>query len=341
MAMNNKVIGLDMKKTMYALGIVSLVTIGATLRASEPGMNEQTKKLFDSAVTLFRTCNTEKRQLNLDEERDLKSLFNAEIDVHATTKDGATALFWAALYGFVDECKLLIDRGADIAVRDNSRRTALLWAAQHHKRLACKILLEKGADVNVADNAGQTPLMLAAYNNCDKTCELFINHKATVDAEDTEGSTALSWAAYNGARRACKLLLDKGARVNVTDAQGRTPLRWAASRGCVTMCQLLIERGADRNAVDKTGKTPLAWAQERGHAKVIVYLENPMKTPVIKEPSQNIDSAPAGSKKSVSSAVIKKAVFGGCALAALLIAGFFAHKHFNAHKTQKTAARPS
>jgi hypothetical protein len=73
---------------------------------------------------------------------------------------GSTPLMYATLYGDVASVRLLLERGADPNVRNDSGATALMWAIADVRKT--RLLLERGADVNVRSNDGRTPLLIAA-----------------------------------------------------------------------------------------------------------------------------------------------------------------------------------
>ena len=58
-----------------------------------------------------------------------------------------------------------------------------------------KALLDKGADVNVKDNSGSTPLIYAARNGRTEVLKALIDKGAEVNAKDINGNTPLIWAA--------------------------------------------------------------------------------------------------------------------------------------------------
>ena len=71
------------------------------------------------------------------------------------TNDGTTALWIASQNGHKEIVKLLLEKGADINVKQTATgATALLLASQNGRTDVVKLLLEKGADVNAKVNGG-------------------------------------------------------------------------------------------------------------------------------------------------------------------------------------------
>lgn len=56
----------------------------------------------------------------------------------------------------------LLNKGANIAAKDNAGRTALMYAAGSGRDAAARLLAEKGAKTGEADYEGKTVLMYAA-----------------------------------------------------------------------------------------------------------------------------------------------------------------------------------
>lgn len=86
----------------------------------------------------------------------------AEINAHGSTKWGGSALHLAALQGKYEAARLLLDRGADVNLRDRTGETPLSNALiREHYKLAT-LLLDRGASTDVVGPSGRTPLSLVA-----------------------------------------------------------------------------------------------------------------------------------------------------------------------------------
>lgn len=79
----------------------------------------------------------------------------------AKSKEGVSALTFAARGGHAEIVTLLLAKGADVNAKDNEGWTALMETARFDNTDVAKILVDKGADVNAKNNANQTALMIA------------------------------------------------------------------------------------------------------------------------------------------------------------------------------------
>ena len=76
----------------------------------------------------------------------VKAHLDAGVDVNSKTRYGATALSYACDKGHVEVVKLLIERGADVNVKDTFYgEVPLGWALSHGHVEVVKLLLDKGA----------------------------------------------------------------------------------------------------------------------------------------------------------------------------------------------------
>jgi cytohesin len=223
-------------------------------------------------------------------------------DVNAKDLTGFAPLVFAASCGHKEIVELLIDKGADVNVK-NSGKTPLDWAIeQSHTETAellrkhggkrgselplatlfeavkqvdlqgVKDFLAKGADVNAKDDSGWTPLIHAANRGHNEVAALLIAKGADVNAQNEGGVTTLSFAVSEGHKEIAELLIAKGVDVNTKDDSGWTPLYYAAIGGHKEVVELLIAKDANVNAKCDGGMNPLHKAAAEGHKEIAELL---------------------------------------------------------------------
>ena len=141
----------------------------------------------------------------------IKMLLDRNADISRKQKDGYTALtlslqhadivrllldkgaviekedLFKAMRCELGTMKLLIERGADIHVKDEDGNTLLPWAFDENTDIV-QFLLDKGAVIGPGD-------LIAAADQCKiKTMELFIKHGADIHMRDSQGRSLLTYA---------------------------------------------------------------------------------------------------------------------------------------------------
>ncbi|XP_006820880.1 uncharacterized protein LOC102806918 [Saccoglossus kowalevskii] len=136
--------------------------------------------------------------------------------------------------------ELLLQRGADVNLRDNMGRTTLSYACELRCNDIVKILVQNNVDPNIEDNNGNTALMYCAQVGNDKAIEIvtksFRRLGLEVDKENDEGMTPLMVSAKNGYLECAALLAQEGkAAVDRRDAvRNLNAEEWARENGCTT-----------------------------------------------------------------------------------------------------------
>jgi ankyrin repeat protein len=118
-----------------------------------------------------------------------------------------TPLMWVAYMNFSNRetiknkedkrlvaAKLLLERGADIKLKDEHGWTALSWAAWTGLPTLVDLFVEKNADIDVADVKGQTPLIISSIRGNDEVVKLLLEKGADREIKNNDGKTALDFA---------------------------------------------------------------------------------------------------------------------------------------------------
>ena len=188
----------------------------------------------------------------------------------------ATALMLAARYGRLEMVKFLIDKGADINIKNRIGSTAIHVASEYGRIDVVKYLVKKGADVNAGNKYGYTPLMRASLSKHPGTVKYLIKKGAKVKAKAKNGFTALMSAAIRGQYNNAKILIKEGANINAMESgnDSRTALTIASENGYLDTIKVLLGSGADINALGKGGyaRSALMAASSKGRIKVMEFL---------------------------------------------------------------------
>ena len=122
-----------------------------------------------------------------------------------------TLLQFAANNGSVELVKLLLNRGADVTLRNVAGYTALRYAVENGDIDIVKALLEFGGDVNERDEDGKSLLHDAVRCGQINIVRLLLDHDAELEQVDRFGNTP-AMEAFDWQRDDIfKLLIERGA----------------------------------------------------------------------------------------------------------------------------------
>ena len=163
---------------------------------------------------------------------------------------------------------------------DESGMTPLHYAAKYGYISVCQLLLEKFTDKNPKNGLEETPFALAVEFNNYLVCELIIRKckennprgdlSTVLNSPDYEGNIPLQMAASNGKTELCRLIMENVVDKNPRKSQdepffGTTPLHLAAHKGHFSVCELIVQNVDNKNPYDTLMRTPLYMAAKQGH----------------------------------------------------------------------------
>ena len=195
----------------------------------------------------------------------IKSVLAKTEDVNQ--RDGrqqSTSLMYAVMHrnGHPKLLDAIIEKGADINLKNSRKQTALHVACYYNNIEAAKAIIKAGADLDLQDNNSNTP-MLAACTASPELVSAMLSKGADPKSTNRQGQTALHLACQASypqsvwdsdlGFRTFEQLLSKFDDVDLKDKQKETPLAKAIYSQSSARVKSLIDRGADPN-IETNGK---------------------------------------------------------------------------------------
>ena len=167
-------------------------------------------------------------------------------------------------------CKLLLDSGADVNIRDSSfQRTALhhLCHGMNATVECVESLVAAGLDVDVRDIHNETPLLPAVFRDHTAVAEKLIELGANINSENLPSNdNAIRFAIWHNRSDIIPLLLSRGANYRSINSNGRNIAHTAATSANTNVIEILANANLedlDFQLQDKNGKTPFDYLIER------------------------------------------------------------------------------
>jgi hypothetical protein len=128
---------------------------------------------------------------------------------YAYSADAAESLCLYAAVGDLKMVKDLLDAGVPVNVKpkDLKGRTPLMSAACHGRRDICQLLLDRKAQIDVRNDSGWTPLIFAANNGHKKVCFMLVEGMLKPIKENQAAAIALL-AIKKSRKSACMNIVD-------------------------------------------------------------------------------------------------------------------------------------
>lgn len=216
------------------------------------------------------------------------------IALSAKDSFGRTPLHYAAQFGFVVVCQILmskmqewgqfnVENGIDAPEwQDKDGNAPLHLSVLGGHVLTTKALLQGENWQGVSDNKAEmrraiskssAVLAIATKANSKAIVQMLVEAGVDINWQDKTGETALHIAARFGHDECARVLLEGTAeqKADIELAENSfawTPLHIAAVDGHLSVAQLLVEAGADVDKLDSSGWTAKEHAALRGHLPI-------------------------------------------------------------------------
>jgi len=261
----------DRKAAWEYVPSVSYDTVGYTMRniALEKGPDASIRDKKGRQL-LSRYIIAKSHTGNIEE-----TLWSYKADANDADSLGKTPLIYAVEYNYPEIIELLLDRGANIDIKDNSGLSAADYARKSEESEKFLALFEK------AGYKSREILITSVSEGSAQQVALLVEKGVDINAVNPNGFTALTEAAFSGKTEMAEILIKSGADVNKADLNGTTPLMYAADKD-PELVMLLLEAGANVNEQNAFGFTALHMAVDSGNVKNVRYLISYGASPDIK-----------------------------------------------------------
>jgi len=148
-------------------------------------------------------------------------LVDAKANLDLVSKDGKSALHWAAQQGSAEVVKVLVNAKANLDLVDKNGKSALLWAAQQGFAEVLNILVDAKANLDLVGKLYQdgTSYFLSVLENLNLSLPVEVMVKLGLVGKE-DGYSALHWAAQQGSAEMVKILVDAKANRYLVDVVG-------------------------------------------------------------------------------------------------------------------------
>jgi ankyrin repeat protein len=190
-----------------------------------------------------------------------------------------TPLLIASANGHDKIVEILIQNGADVAIRDEREATALHHAAQSGHSSIVEMLIKAGCDLDALDKNRWTPVMNACYWANESALLVLLKAGADSNLKNIDGRTALHEVCRSPSTQEtvlasiAKRLIQAGSDVNLSSSsvhkEDLNALMYAAYHNHVGVANILIEYNCNLDRTDHQGWNALHWAADRDHIEIV------------------------------------------------------------------------
>ena len=206
---------------------------------------------------------------------------NVNLQIKANGSLVPSPLHFAAVCGFLEVTKVLLEYKADLESRDSRKETPLVSAGRYSKMEIIKHLLAAGADIEAECGPFDTLLTRCVLAKNFGLAQFLIDEGARLEVRGRRKETLLHHVVNKHDTEGVDFLLKNHSDVGVQDIQGITPLMLAAECGGVTSMGMLLAYGAPIDTQDHRGSTALHFAASSGSTEATSLLLESGAEPVI------------------------------------------------------------
>ena len=183
------------------------------------------------------------------------------------------ALHRACKVGSLKEVKDLVERKANVNLKDVKNNTALHIAAKYNSSVEIvKLLIDHGAHVNCMNWDRDAAVHYAVKSDLVEMVEILVKHGARINSKNWKNETTLHLACKSGSVKMVKYLTEHGAEVNCKNRQYENALHYAIDSKSLEIVKHLGENGVDINCEDRKNETALHRAVNSGSWEIVKYL---------------------------------------------------------------------
>lgn len=185
--------------------------------------------------------------------------------------------FNACIKGDIEVIKKILENNFDIDLTDKQGITGLNFAVAYNQFNVVRFLIEKGANLNIKDKNGWSPIITASQLLKDKTeiVKYLIQNGANINQVDKDGFSALHIAIENNYFNVAKLLIIKGIDISIkTKLDKETALHKAVRSNNFELVQLLLDKGAKISEVNYENLSALQIAESESSNDIYEILKD-------------------------------------------------------------------
>ena len=195
-------------------------------------------------------------------------------NINQRTQYGVNCLHIAASVGYMDLCKILVEKyNFDIHVTDYYGKSALHYCAENGNHQLFHYFLDMGSDINQRTRNGGNCLHIVAQRGYTEFCKLLIEeYNFDINITDDNGRSVLLCCAANGNQQLFHYFINMGSEINQRTKYGQNCLHIAAEKGYKDLCKTFIEEyNFDINVTDNHGTSALLCCARNGNYQLFQY----------------------------------------------------------------------